>query len=168
MDITISVSTTYKLETNFQKLQMSDSLLYLVLFVINEKQNRKARWKLTSYHASAPMERVHLDFIGPFPLTSKQNVYVLMMVDQFTKWVECVPLPNQSAEETARTAINQFFCHFSKDSFTKFLQIEVLILRVNCSSNFVKDYIFTKQEQQLSGPLRMSKQNVLIEPLWML
>ncbi|XP_062609930.1 uncharacterized protein LOC134271731 [Saccostrea cucullata] len=34
------------------------------------------------------------------------------MVDQFTKWVECVPLPNQSAEETARVAINQFFCPF--------------------------------------------------------
>ena len=78
----------------------------------NKKPNRKARWKLTSYHVGAPMERVHLDFMGPFPLTSKHNVYVLMMVDQFTKWVECVPLPNQSAEETARAAINQFFCHF--------------------------------------------------------
>ena len=78
----------------------------------NKKPNRKARWKLTSYHAGAPMERVHLDFMGPFSLTSKQNVYVLMKVDQFTKWVECVPLPNQSAEETARAAINQFFCHF--------------------------------------------------------
>ena len=75
----------------------------------NKKPNRKARWKLTSYHASAPMERVHL---GPFQPTSKQNVYVLMIVDQFTKWVECVPLPNQSAEQTARTAINPFFCLF--------------------------------------------------------
>ena len=58
------------------------------------------------------MERVRLDYMGPFPLTSKQNVYVLMIVDQFTKWVECVPLQNQSAEETARTTINQSFCHF--------------------------------------------------------
>jgi hypothetical protein len=33
----------------------------------------------------------------------------LMMVDQFTKWVECIPLPSQSAEETARAAVNQFF-----------------------------------------------------------
>ena len=32
-----------------------------------------------------------------------------MMVDQFTKWVECIPLPSQSAEETARAAVNQFF-----------------------------------------------------------
>ena len=35
-----------------------------------------------------------------------------MMVDQFTKWVECIPLPSQSAEETARAAVNQFFSRF--------------------------------------------------------
>ena len=57
------------------------------------------------------MERVHLDFFGPLPVTKKGNSYVLMMVDQFTKWVECVPLPNQSAE-TAAKAINIFFLRF--------------------------------------------------------
>ena len=35
--------------------------------------------------------------------------HILMMVDQFTKWVECIPLPSQSAEGTARAAVNQFF-----------------------------------------------------------
>ena len=35
-----------------------------------------------------------------------------MMVDQFTKWVECTPLPSQSAEETARAAVNQLFSRF--------------------------------------------------------
>ena len=34
------------------------------------------------------------------------------MVDQFTKWVECVPLPSQNTEETARAAINYFFSRF--------------------------------------------------------
>ncbi|XP_056022167.1 uncharacterized protein LOC130055032 [Ostrea edulis] len=34
------------------------------------------------------------------------------MVDQFTKWVECIPLPNQSAENTDRAAIYQFFSRF--------------------------------------------------------
>jgi hypothetical protein len=32
------------------------------------------------------------------------------MVDQFTKWVECVPLPSQTAE--ASEAIDQFFARF--------------------------------------------------------
>ena len=35
-----------------------------------------------------------------------------MMVDQFTKWVECIPLPTQTAEETAREAVDHFFSRF--------------------------------------------------------
>ena len=58
------------------------------------------------------MEKVHLDFLGPLPRTEAGNEYILMMVDSFTKWVECVPLPSQTAEMTARAAINEFFVRF--------------------------------------------------------
>jgi transposase InsO family protein len=58
------------------------------------------------------MEIVHIDFIGPLPKPEKGNEHCLMMVDQFTKWVECVPLPSQKAEETAKAAIDQFFSRF--------------------------------------------------------
>ncbi len=58
------------------------------------------------------MERVHLDFLGPLPKTAKGCEYILMMVDQFTKWVECVALPSQTAEVTAHAAITGFFCRF--------------------------------------------------------
>lgn len=71
--------------------------------------NRSA---LKSYQAGSPMEKVHLDFLGPLPRTENGNEYILMMVDSFTKWVECVPLPSQTAEVTARAAINEFFSRF--------------------------------------------------------
>ena len=58
------------------------------------------------------MERVHLDFLGPLPTTKNNNSYVLMMVDQFTKWVECIPLPSQTAEATAQAVVDQFFVRF--------------------------------------------------------
>lgn len=58
------------------------------------------------------MEKVHLDFLGPLPHTEAGNEYILMMVDSFTKWVECVPLPSQTAEVTARAAIMEFFVRF--------------------------------------------------------
>ena len=35
-----------------------------------------------------------------------------MMVDNFTKWVECLPLPSKTADITARAAINDFFVRF--------------------------------------------------------
>ena len=55
------------------------------------------------------MERVHLDLLGPFNISSKGNKYVLGIMDQFSKWLECVPLPDQSAEKIATSAINDFF-----------------------------------------------------------
>jgi len=78
----------------------------------NKKATVMARHPMLSYHAGAPMERVHLDFIGPLPRTEQGNEHILMMVDQFTKWVECVPLPSQTAEETAKASVNQFFSRF--------------------------------------------------------
>ncbi len=78
----------------------------------HKKPNRHARFPLTCFQAGLPMERVHLDFLGPLPQTAQGNEYVLMMVDQFTKWVECIALPSQTAEVTAQAAVNQFFARF--------------------------------------------------------
>ena len=78
----------------------------------NKKTVRYGKHPMLNYHAGAPMERVHLDFIGPLPKTSHGNECILMMVDQFTKWVECVPLPSQTAEMTAHAAVSEFFCRF--------------------------------------------------------
>ncbi|XP_048757672.2 uncharacterized protein LOC125667991 [Ostrea edulis] len=78
----------------------------------NKHPQRHARAEMIKYHVGAPMERVHLDFLGPLPRTDSGNEYVLVMVDLFTKWVECVPLPSQTAEVTASAAVNQFFARF--------------------------------------------------------
>lgn len=68
--------------------------------------NRKVRCPMSK------MERVHLDFLGPLPESTSGNTNILVMVDQFTKWVECKPLISQTAEVTARAAVNEFFCTF--------------------------------------------------------
>ena len=78
----------------------------------NKKPNRHGRCPLTNFHAGSLMVRVHIDCMGPFPTSKRGNEHILMMVDQFTKWTECIPLPSQTAEVTARAAINEFFCRF--------------------------------------------------------
>ena len=45
---------------------------------------------------------------------------MLMLVDQFTKCVECVPLPSQTAEVTARAVIKEFFSVVSGSPFEIF------------------------------------------------
>ena len=74
----------------------------------NKKTNRIARAGLGSYHAGALMERVHLDILVPFVSSLRGNQYVLVLVDQFTKWVECYPLPVQNAETIARAVVDGF------------------------------------------------------------
>ena len=65
----------------------------------NKKVNRRKRAGMIPYHAGHHMERVHLDVLGPFNMSSKVNRYVPGMIDQLTKWLECVPLPDQSTEK---------------------------------------------------------------------
>lgn len=67
---------------------------------------------MIKYQAGVPMERVHFDFLGPLPESTAGNSNILVMVDQFTKWVECIALPSQTAEVTARAAVNEFFTRF--------------------------------------------------------
>ena len=75
----------------------------------NKKVNHKPKAKLKSYHAGIPMERVHMDILGPLNISKRGNKFVLVMVDQFTKWIEIQALPHQGAELIAETALNEFF-----------------------------------------------------------
>ena len=100
---------------------------------------------MTVYHASTPMESVHLVFLGPLPQTLRGNVYVLMMVDQFTKWVGCIPLPSQTAEHTATAAVNEFFSRFgcSLHIFTDQGR--------NCERLKIQKYRITQYHQSSNG-----------------
>ena len=74
----------------------------------NKKISVNPRAPLQRYHAGYPMERVHLDILGPFTPSEQGNVYILVMIDQFTKWIECVALPDAKAERVAQ----EFLIHF--------------------------------------------------------
>lgn len=108
--------TTARIKKKFYWYKMGDTIKSYIRScnICNEhkKASRKARCPLTQYHAGAPMERVHIDFLGPLPETSSGNTNILVMIDQFTKWVEIVPLPSQTAEVTAKAAVNEFFTRF--------------------------------------------------------
>ena len=55
------------------------------------------------------MEWVHMDMLGPFPPSEQGNKYILVMVDQFTKWVEIHALPDITTVQTTKCAVDQFF-----------------------------------------------------------
>lgn len=74
----------------------------------NKKPNVKPKASLGQFHAGFPLERVHLDILGPFHTSEDGNNYVLMMIDQFTKWIEMAALPDQCALSVAQ----KFLVHF--------------------------------------------------------
>ena len=76
------------------------------------KHGNKRRAPLQTYHASMTMQRLHIDILGPFPLSTHGNRYILAVVDQFTNWTELFPLPDQTAETTARTLITEAVSRF--------------------------------------------------------
>ncbi|KAL6491500.1 hypothetical protein MHYP_G00018450 [Metynnis hypsauchen] len=68
--------------------------------------------KLQTYQAGAPLDRLHLDILGPFPVSSSGNRYILVIIDQFTRCVEAFAIPDQGAETTARKLVYQFVARF--------------------------------------------------------
>jgi len=64
---------------------------------------------MNMFHAEAPIERVHLDFLGPLTKSNSGNEFILVIVDQYIKWIECVTHPSQTAQVTAKTAVDYFF-----------------------------------------------------------
>ena len=75
----------------------------------NKKGNRKPRGALGLNHSGCSMERVHLDVVSRInPRSKSGSAYILVMVDQFTKWVELAALPAQNAELTARAFLRHF------------------------------------------------------------
>src|SRR5690625_291005 len=48
----------------------------------------KAEMKPTVTEVSGPLERWHFDVVGPLPVSSKGNSYVLVAQDAFSKWPE--------------------------------------------------------------------------------
>uniref|UniRef100_A0A7N8WJS6 Gypsy retrotransposon integrase-like protein 1 n=1 Tax=Mastacembelus armatus TaxID=205130 RepID=A0A7N8WJS6_9TELE len=74
--------------------------------------SQRTRGPLQQYLVGAPMERVGVDVLGPFPTTDSGNRYVLVAMDYFTKWPEAYAVPDQSASTTAQKLVEEMFARF--------------------------------------------------------
>lgn len=75
-----------------------------------KKGNKLRKAGLRIHHSGFPMERIHIDILGPFHESTRGHRYVLVMIDQFTKWIELAPLAEQTAEDVAKVLVEQFIC----------------------------------------------------------
>ncbi|GBM94250.1 Transposon Ty3-I Gag-Pol polyprotein, partial [Araneus ventricosus] len=68
----------------------------------------RTKGRLQRYNVGAPFERMALDILGPFPVTTKGNRYVLVLMDYFTKWPEAIPIPDQEASIVAEELVRSW------------------------------------------------------------
>ena len=108
----------------------------------------KPKAPLVPVSASAPLELVAMDILGPLPQSTAGNSYILVVGDYFTKWMEVYPILNQEAITVSKKLVDEFFCRFSlphrlhsdQDAqfeseiikqVCKLLQIEQLLITLN-------------------------------------
>ena len=73
---------------------------------------RKRRAKLRQYRVGSPLERVAVDILGPLPESDHGNLYVMVIGDYFSKWVEVHAIPDQTAETVAQKFTDEFVSRF--------------------------------------------------------
>ncbi len=68
------------------------------------------QFQLANPNHQAPLQRkgmtfpwsdLQIDWVGPLPRSTRGKKYFLTVVCEFTKWIECLPAPNDTAETTA-------------------------------------------------------------------
>jgi len=68
---------------------------------------KKPRAPLGDMRVGAPLDRLCIDILGPLPVSTKGNKYVLVVCDSFTKWAEAFPIPDQTARTCAEVLVEQ-------------------------------------------------------------
>ena len=59
-----------------------------------------------------PWERISIDITGPHPKSSRGNIYILTLLDHFSKWAEAMPLSSHTAQVVARALMTHVFSRY--------------------------------------------------------
>ncbi len=93
---------------------LSDVVLYVK--TCNKCQQQRKRVKLapslpvTIPHG--PWQHVGVDITGPFPVTSRGNQYILVIMDHFTRWAEAFAIADQTTETIANILLSNIICRY--------------------------------------------------------
>ena len=60
--------------------------------------------------ASGPFETLGIDVTGPHPKSAKGNVYILTIIDHFSKFAFAYPMRNQEASTVAKILVEKVIC----------------------------------------------------------
>lgn len=62
--------------------------------------------------ATEPFELVAMDIVGPLPLSTNGNRYLLTFTDYVTRYCEAIPIRNQTAETVAQEFVHKIITRY--------------------------------------------------------
>ena len=78
----------------------------------NKRPVKTPKAPMGSLKTGEPWDILATDYIGPLPITPRGNRYILVLTDHFTKFVEVIAVPDQSAEVCASKILNEFIARW--------------------------------------------------------
>jgi hypothetical protein len=73
---------------------------------------RQKHTPLNQVIGAALFEQFSIDYIGPFPASKKGNKYIILAVENFSRWPIAIATPKNDAFTTANFLYNHIMCNF--------------------------------------------------------
>ena len=78
-----------------------------------KSNSQAARAPLGTIRAGYPTQIIAVDLVGPLPESENKNLYIMVVGDYYTHWMEAFPIPNQEAATVAEKLVEEVFLRFS-------------------------------------------------------
>lgn len=76
------------------------------------KISRHTNSELGIFQPSERFDHIHIDIVGPLPMTQEGYRYCITVIDRFTKWPEAFPVQTITAEVVAKVLYEGWICRF--------------------------------------------------------
>lgn len=76
------------------------------------KINRHTISSLGKFPDAGRFEHIHIDLVGPLPISREEYRYCLTIIDRCTRWMEAFPLQQMDAESVAKIVYTQWICRY--------------------------------------------------------
>lgn len=112
-----SANTFRKINQYFYRPNLQETINNLVkncdLCKKCKAPNQYLKGPLISSHSTQPMEKLYIDIFGPLTRSSKQNKYLLIVVDDFTKFNWLFPMKEIKSKKIIELLNDRIFSTFS-------------------------------------------------------
>jgi len=113
---------------------------------------------------SFPWSDLQIDWVGHLTKSTRGNKYFLTVTCAFTKWVECLPAANDTAETTAYLLMNHVFSRFglpSRVNSDRGTHFTAEVMRQLCQALGVKANFHISHHPQASGQVERANRTVV-------